>query len=178
MSDHPGPPEPRGGPDPSGGAPSAPRPDVVTYYGPDGQVAYKHQVGSPPGDRIDAGRLPAPPNGGVPTRTLTTAVPRPGVDATAGPGPTGSPAAAHKVVPRPTKAHRRSHARVAQEPAARPGVAPLRRSQLPYRIGLGRRVRSAIALVVLSLVLAGAAAAVLLAVVAGIASAISHAASP
>lgn len=178
MSDHPWPPEPRGGPDPSAKAPLAPRPDVVTYYGPDGQVAYKHHVDSAPGDRIDARRLPAPPNGGLSTRTLTTAVPRPGGDATAGPGPPGPPAAAHKVVPRPTKAHRRSHARAAEEPAARPGVATLRPSQLPYRIGLGRRVRSAVALVVLSLVLAGAAAAVLLAVVAGIASAISHAASP
>lgn len=79
--------------------------------------------------------------------------------------------AAHKVVPRPTAAHRISTAPSPEGTAIRP-------SQAPYRIGIARRMRSGFALVLLSVVLAGLLTAVLVAVVAGIASAISHAASP
>lgn len=83
----------------------------------------------------------------------------------------GTKTAAHKVVPRPTAAHRIST-------APSPEGTGIRLSQVPYRIGIARRMRSGFALVLLSVVLAGLLTAVLVAVVAGIASAISHAASP
>lgn len=78
--------------------------------------------------------------------------------------------AAHKVVPRPTAAHRMSTPSL-------PEGAGFRPSQVPYRIGIARRLRSGFALILISVVLAGLLAAVLIAVVAGIASAISNAAS-
>lgn len=77
---------------------------------------------------------------------------------------------AHKVVPRPTAAHRISTERSTDGARFRP-------SQVPYRIGIARRLRSGFALVLISVVLAGMLTAVLVALVAGIASAISHAAS-
>lgn len=78
---------------------------------------------------------------------------------------TARPTAAHKVVPRPKAAHRGQPAR---------GPRP---SRLPYRTGTVRRVRSTCGLVVLSAVLACLFAAIAIAVIAGIAVAISGAAS-
>lgn len=104
--------------------------------------------------------LPPPPESELVAATLTVPV------ATI----SGAKTAAHKVVPRPTAAHRISTGRTAAGAGFRP-------SQVPYRIGVGRRMRSGFALILISVVVAGLLTAVLLALVAGIASAISHAAS-
>ncbi|MDQ2728368.1 MAG: hypothetical protein M3Y91_11020 [Actinomycetota bacterium] len=82
----------------------------------------------------------------------------------------GDKTAAHKVVPRPTAAHRISAVRTPEDAGLRP-------SQKTYRIGIARRIRSGFALILISVVVAGVLAAVLAAIVAGIASAISHAAT-
>lgn len=76
-----------------------------------------------------------------------------------------APLAAHKTVPRPTS------------PARRRQRGPLRPSELPYRIGFGRRFRSSLALIVLTAVTGLVVSAVAIAVIAGLASAISSAAS-
>ncbi|MDQ6838037.1 MAG: hypothetical protein M3137_06805 [Actinomycetota bacterium] len=78
---------------------------------------------------------------------------------------------AHKVVPRPGAAHR-----ISTTGRSRPETGP-RPSQAPFRVGMARRMRSGFALILISVVFAGLVAAVLVAAVAGIATAISHAAS-
>ncbi len=115
------------------------------------------------GGAAPAAALPAPPAPASEPDSSPRTVPVASVS--------GTKTAAHKVVPRPTAAHR-----ISTVPP--PEVTGLRPAQTPYRIGIARRMRSGFALVLISVVLAGLLTAVLVAVVAGIASAISHAASP
>lgn len=130
-------------------APDPPLPELAWAQAEPQAVAATTELTSPP-----------PPAPEPVARTLTVPV------ATVSDATT----AAHKVVPRPTAAHRISRGRTAEGAGFRP-------SQAPYRIGIGRRMRSGFALVLIAVVVAGLLSAVLLALVAGIASAISHAAS-
>ncbi|MDQ2724425.1 MAG: hypothetical protein M3Y36_02890 [Actinomycetota bacterium] len=116
------------------------------------------------------GRLGVPQAASMPRSIPAPPDPEPTAATTPVTTDSGTKTAAHKVVPRPTAAHRISTARP-------PDGTGFRASQVPYRIGIARRLRSAFALILISVVLAGVLAAVLVAIVAGIASAISHAAS-
>ncbi|MDQ6782975.1 MAG: hypothetical protein M3063_05945 [Actinomycetota bacterium] len=165
---------------------------LIAYYGPEGQIAYHP---APPGYQPPTEVVPAlsggsgqPPDAGWaalreavwesgqvrpdPPPSSPQAAPLPSEAATTAPVTTvvaaASSAPSHKIVPRPTAAHRIT--------AGRSGSG-FRPSREPYRIGVARRLRSGFALIVLSVFLAGLLTAVLVAVVAGIASAISHAAS-